>query len=209
MPRSEEFVSARDLLHRQLVVADPPPGATSFEFQCALFCPSPFCLIWTVLHWRQRPAESERHNPGLWQTPELPSTLLLHSCRAHSFCFCCAGGYNALLLRPSLDRCFPCRTISLLTDFLDCLSRSQSASTKACKQTPNPLLSSYLQILRPAETSAWWRTQCRAGACDKWSQPRCDRTEHGCRLPPQLGVGAVFIVFDPGLSLAATPGVSA
>ena len=38
----------------------PPPGPQVLDFQCALLCPSPFYLLWTVLPWCQCAAESER-----------------------------------------------------------------------------------------------------------------------------------------------------
>ena len=45
------------------------------------------------------------------------------------FCFCGAGGRFV----QALIRCFPCKIMPPLTDFLDCLSPAQSASARTCK----------------------------------------------------------------------------
>ena len=62
MPKSQECFR-RDLLHHQLVFADRLLKTTGTESRCALPCPSPFCLLWTVLHSSQCAAELERLCP--------------------------------------------------------------------------------------------------------------------------------------------------
>ena len=80
VPKSDEFVSD-GIFSTISLLLQPPPGATGTESRCALPYPSPFCLLWTVLYWSQCAAEAERLYPALWQTPEHPSTLLLHGCQ--------------------------------------------------------------------------------------------------------------------------------
>ena len=99
VPKSEEFVSDRIFSTISFLLR------TASWSRGALPCPSPFCLLWTVLHWSQCAAELERLYPGLWQTPEPPSTLL--QVASIQFCFGGAGGDNALLLRPGLDQVLP------------------------------------------------------------------------------------------------------
>ena len=67
-PLSEEFVSEGIF-------------STSAGFRCASLCPTLFCLLLTVPHWSRCAAESGRLCPGLWQTPELPSTQWRRGCR--------------------------------------------------------------------------------------------------------------------------------
>ena len=158
-----------DLLHRQLVVGGPLPGATITGFQCALLCPSPFCLLWTVPHWSQCAAEPGRLYPSLWRMPELPSTLLMRGCQRTVLlrrcwwrqCFWC------------LIKCFPCRIMPLSSLSVSCPIRVSKGvqSTWMCLPfrhptrglpTRNRLFSCSSSLVRPVETSlstaSQWRT---------------------------------------------------
>ena len=96
-------------------------------FQCALLCPSPCCLLWTVPHWSPCAVESGRLYPSLWRTPELPSTLLLRALPAYSSASAVLVATVLCCFVQALIKCFSCKIMPPLTDFLDCLSPAQSA----------------------------------------------------------------------------------
>ena len=97
----------RDLLHRQRIVADRLLEPQVLNFLCALLCPSPFCLLWTVPHWS---VNVQSNRDGSTQVfGECLNCHRLCCCAVASiqFCFGGAGGDNALLLRPSFDQVLP------------------------------------------------------------------------------------------------------
>ena len=107
MPRSEEFVSKEIFSTVKLVVADRLLGATSIEFQCAFALPKPVLLIID-----SAALESMCSRIGTTLPRSLAKRLNSHRlccCTVASvqFCFGCAGGCSALLLRPGLDQVFP------------------------------------------------------------------------------------------------------
>ena len=133
-----------DLLHCEFRAAHRL-GATGAESRCASLCPTIFCLLWTVTH-PSRCATGRLH-PGLWRTPELPSTLLLHACQRAVLHRRCWWPRRSAASSKLLIRCLPCKIMLPLTDFLDCRSPAQFASAKAMqgvwitlslRQAPNP-----------------------------------------------------------------------
>ena len=157
----------------------PPPGPTGTESRCALPCPSPFSLLWTVLHWSRCAAESELLYPGLWQSPEPPSTLLLHGCQRTVLLQRCWWRQSfAASSRPwsgaSRARSYPRWPTFLIVCLLpnprqqgrarhlDEPAIQTDTQPVAFQRETVPLSSCYSSLVRPAETSlstaSWWRT---------------------------------------------------
>ena len=101
----------------------PPPGATSAGSQCAFFAlPKPVLLIMDRAALDGVNVQPNRDG----STQVLGKRLNSSSASAVlvATMLCC--------FVQALIKCFPCKIVLPLTDFLDCLSPAQSTSARAC-----------------------------------------------------------------------------
>ena len=99
----------------------PPPGATSIEFQRALLCPT--CSV-GLPHWSL---------PKSWANAKTPIGSVAARLPAYSSASAVLVATKLCCFVQALIKYFPCKIMHPLTDFIDCLSPSISASARACK----------------------------------------------------------------------------
>ena len=186
MPKPEEFVSEEIFSTVSLLLRTASSSHRYWISMCfALPQTRSACCGQRCTGVNVQPNRNDSHL-GLWQTPELPSTLLLHGCQRTVLLLRCWWQTMLCCFVQTLIGCFPCRIMPSLTDFLDCLSPAQSASARAYViQVLCVRLRDLCAQLHGGERNV-------GPVLGQIVQPRRDRTEHGGLHMPQLGVGAAW-----------------